>query len=88
MIVMADVDTELMRFLRDSVISVMPGDARGLADAIRSASLESKPDVDKTLHRIFLAKGLSKKEGLLRFAQIVTSGEIAPSAPIAASQGI
>jgi colanic acid biosynthesis glycosyl transferase WcaI len=73
MIVMADPGTEILQFLRDSVIAVPPGNSASLANAIISASLEPKLDPEKALFRKLLAKSLSKQEGLPKFAEIVAA---------------
>lgn len=70
-IVMTEPDTEMVSFLRDSVVAVPPGDADALASAILTASRELGPDPDKALRRRGLAKRLSKSEGLSSFAQAV-----------------
>ena len=70
-VVMTDPDTEMMSFVQDSVTVVQPGDAQALATAILSASREQRADTDKALVRRRLAKTLSKREGLLNFAQVV-----------------
>ncbi len=70
-LVMTDPGTEMMSFVQDSVTVVAPGDAQALATAILSASQEQGADTAKALVRRRLARTLSKREGLVNFAQVV-----------------
>ena len=70
-LVMTDPGTEMMSFVQDSVTVVAPGDAQALATAILSASQEQGADTAKALVRRKLARTLSKREGLVNFAQVV-----------------
>lgn len=73
-VVMADEDTELVHFLRDTAIVVRPGDIAELAEAIRAFSETNPSEPEKAQHRRVLATMLSKRQGLTTFAHAALEG--------------